>query len=167
MAKNDDCYEIYPFHTPLTRTVLNLCVVAVGILILFREFGIFAVLAYLLYLIFVVFYMTKVRCTRCYYHKRLCSTGFGKISSLYKKDSKHRFTEGQANNIFLAFVVLIPLILLLMRLILDFNWTRVYLLLILLVVVFVTLFEHLILGCTHCYERNHCITKSITRRIIK
>lgn len=162
MGKAKGCYESYPFYTPLIRTILNLSVVIIGVIILFRELGLIAVIAYLSYITLVAFYMTKVRCTRCYYHKKLCSTGFSLLSSIYKKDLKHKFVEGQVNNLFLLFVPLIPLISLLIKLFLDFSWTRVYLLLILIAQVFMTLFEHLILGCTNCYERDRCITRVIT-----
>ena len=151
----------YPFYTPFLRTILNIIVFLIGSYIIFSEFGLLAYTVYLAYCLIVFFYLMSNRCVRCHYHGKLCSTGIGKVSGIYKKDTVNEFVKDQWQNIFLFLVPFIPFVALLVLTILEFTGLRLFLLLLLFGVVLLTLLEHLTLGCTHCYEGYHCITKHL------
>ncbi|MDO8886570.1 hypothetical protein [Candidatus Oleimmundimicrobium sp.] len=149
----------YPFYTPFLRTILNIIVFLIGAYIIFSEFGMSIFLVYFAYCLIAFFYLMNNRCVRCYYHGKFCSTGIGKVAGIYKKDTVNKFIKGQWQNIFLFLVPFIPFVTLIVLIIFKFTWHRFFLLLLLFGVVSLTLFEHLTLGCTHCYEGYHCITK--------
>ena len=156
--------DTYPLYIPFLRNLFNISLFSLALYILW---GLHAGLSFFygLYCLAAAFFiMPKLRCTRCFYHKRICSTGFSIIAGkFYKKDPQHTFTEGIWHNICLIPIGLIPLGGALWRMVFWKDsisiWTGILFILILTGL----LIEHATLGCSLCHELPRCPARWVAR----
>jgi hypothetical protein len=149
--------ENYPVHIPLLRNLFNLSLLCLGLWILG---GIHPALAwfYGLYcLAAATVIMPGLRCTRCIYHGRLCSTGFGLLAGwFYRRDSRHSFTDGVWHNVFLLPIGLLPLSGALWRIFFWRDTLSLWSGFGLVLIIAGLLSEHATLGCRSCRELAGC-----------
>lgn len=77
-------YENYPLWIVLFSNFVSLIIYALGFIILLEPGWIFAVL----YLVFVLFFEIRLiskHCINCYYYKKSCGFGKGRVSALFFK----------------------------------------------------------------------------------
>jgi len=161
-------FDNYPFYIPFLRNIFNLSLCGLGLWILGElHFGL-AILYGAYCLAATTFIMPKLRCTRCFYYARRCSTGFGFVAGLfYKKNGRHSFTDGIWHNIFLLPLGLFPLGGALWRI---FFWRDKMSILLALWLIFILaglLTEHAILGCRACRELAGCPARWVTGKYTK
>ena len=147
----------YPFHVPFLRNIFNISLLGIGLWIIGGIHAWLAILYVLYCLAAATIIMPKLRCTRCFYHARRCSTGFGLISGLlYRKDHCHAFTDGIWHNIFLLPIAGFPLLGALWRIFFWKDIRSTLLGLTLMGIIAGLLTEHLNLGCKACRELAGC-----------
>lgn len=147
----------YPIYVPLLRNLFNLALLGLGLWTLAGIHLSLAILYGLYCLAAAIMIMPGLRCTRCFYHGRRCSTGFGLVAGLlYRKDTHHVFTDGVWHNVFLLPIGLFPLAGAVWRIIFWQDRLSLWLGLGLVVVVGGLLTEHALLGCRSCRELAGC-----------
>jgi len=118
-------YEKYPVQIVLLGNLLNLLIYATGIIII-QKIGWFYVGVYIVYILILEYRLLKYHCPDCYYYGKACAFGKGIISSLiFKKGYPERFscrTFGLKDLIPDILVFLIPAIVAIVLLILEFHW---------------------------------------------
>ncbi len=103
-------FNHYPFYIPFLRNLFNIALVSLGLWTLAGLHPGLAVVYALYCLAMVLLIMPRSRCTKCFYHGRRCSTGFGLVAGLlYSRDRCHSFTDGLWYNLFLPPVAIFPL----------------------------------------------------------
>ena len=123
-------YEKYPLRIIALANVLAILIYITGAYIIYR-LGLIWVLLYIGYIIFLEIRLLKVGCTDCYYYGKLCAFGKSRLSSLlFKKGDPERFSCGKytwKDMVPDLLVALIPVIIGLVILILDFSWLILFL----------------------------------------
>ena len=157
-------YNNYPIYIPLLRNICNTSLVTMGIIIL-AHIHIWFVILYLIYCFLAAFIIMPIlRCTKCYYHQRLCSTGFSLIAQRsYKNRGNCSFKSGAWHNIFLLPIALIPFC---GAIYLLFHPTlkNIILSALLILSIAAILIEHGCLGCYNCKELNQCIAGRVVKK---
>ena len=147
----------YPIHVPLLRNLFNVSLLTIGLLILGGIHPCLALVYGLYCLAAATMIMPGLRCTRCFYHGRRCSTGFGLLAGLfYQKDSCHSFTDGIWHNVFLLPIGLFPLGGALWRVLFWRDSLSLWLSFGLTLIIAGLLTEHANLGCRACRELAGC-----------
>jgi hypothetical protein len=158
--------ENYPFYVPFLRNMFNLGLFGLGIWILGGLHAGLAVFYALYCLAAALFIMPRLRCTRCFYHGRRCSTGFGLVAGLlYRKDLRHAFTDGIWHNIFLVPLGLLPLGGALWRMAFWRDSRSIWLGAALIGILGGLLTEHATLGCRVCRELGGCPARWVAGRL--
>jgi len=157
-------YYNYPVYIPLIRNICNAALVIAGIMTL-ASINIWFVILYLIYCLLAAFIiMPRLRCTKCFYHQKLCSTGFSLIAKrLYKKKENCSFKENMWHNIFLLPIALIPLSGALYLLVHP-SLKNILLFSSVLSAIVGILTEHAHFGCYNCKELEQCIAGRIVKR---
>ncbi|MHA1764719.1 MAG: hypothetical protein ACTSVK_00485, partial [Promethearchaeota archaeon] len=114
----------------------------------------------LLYAIFLVvmllFVLRKHLCTNCYYYRKRCSTGWGKLSSLMFKEKSGNYELGiKLAGITWGLATLIPIIGSIISLILNFTTYRLDLLILFILLTPINFIFHKN-SCKKCKMRNIC-----------
>jgi hypothetical protein len=154
--KEIDCYENYPYWIITLSNLLTLSIYTIGIIII-KPLGIIWMFIYLTYLVFLEIRLLKKSCTNCYYYGKRCAFGKGKLCSLFfKKGNKKGFTGDFTWKDLIPdmLVAIIPLIIGIVRLIMNFNW--LLLSLIILLFFLVSTGNGLVRGslaCKYCKQR--------------
>ncbi len=154
--KEIECYENYPFWIIIVSNLLTLSIYTIGIIII-KPLGIIWLLIYLTYIVFLEIRLLRKSCVDCYYYGKRCAFGKGKLCSLFfKKGNKEGFTGNLTWKDLLPdmLVAIIPLLIGIVRLIMDFNW--ILLLLIILLFLLVSIgngFVRSSLACKYCKQR--------------
>jgi len=149
--------ENYPIHVPLLRNLFNVSLLTIGLWILGGIHSGLALLYGLYCLAAATIIMPALRCTRCFYHGRRCSTGFGLLAGLfYRKDSCHSFTDGIWHNVFLLPIGLFPVGGALWRVLFWRDGLSLWLSFGLVLIIAGLLTEHATLGCRSCRELAGC-----------
>jgi hypothetical protein len=150
------CYENYPYWIIIVSNLLTLSIYTIGITII-KPLGIIWLLIYLAYLVFLEIRLLKKSCVHCYYYGKFCAFGKGKICSLFfKKGNKEGFTGDFTWKDLIPdmLVAIIPVIIGIVRLIMDFNWILLFL--IVLLFLLVSTGNGLVRGslaCKYCRQR--------------
>ncbi|MEA3494348.1 MAG: hypothetical protein U9R38_08225 [Candidatus Margulisiibacteriota bacterium] len=152
-----ECYENYPLHFVVFSTLVALSIYILGAVIL-SGVGLLAVISYLLYCILLEFRLFRKSCVDCYYYGKLCFSGKGLLCSLFfKKGDPKRFIEKKIVwwQIIPDFLVtLIPLIGGIILSIIDFNWLRIGLIIMLAILGFpITGYIRSSFACSYCKQR--------------
>ena len=150
------CYENYPYWIIIVSNILTLSIYTIGIIII-KTLGIIWLLIYLAYLVFWEIRLLKKSCVHCYYYGKLCAFGKGKLCSLFfKKDKKEGFSGDFTWKDLIPdmLVAIIPLIIGIIKLIMNFNWLLLFL--IILLFLLVSTGNGLVRGslaCKYCRQR--------------
>ena len=153
-----NCYENYPSWIIIVSNLLALSIYTIGIIII-EPLGIIWLLIYLAYILFLEIRLLRKSCINCYYYGKRCAFGKGKVCSLFfKKGNIEKFANSE-NMTFKdlipdMLVAIIPVIIGIVRLIMDFNW----ILLILVILLFILVskgneFVRGSLACKYCKQR--------------
>jgi len=156
--KEMKCYEDYPYWIIIISNLLQLAIYTIGIIII-EPLGIIWILIYLAYIVFLEIRLLRKSCINCYYYGKRCAFGKGKLCSLFfKKGDIEKFaaTENITWKDLLPdmLVAIIPLIIGIVRLIMDFNW--LLLLLVIILFLLVSKGNELVRGslaCKYCKQR--------------
>lgn len=150
-------FENYPCRVIIISNLVSIAIYLTGAFILY-QLGIVWLLSYLIYIFGLEIRLMKKSCTNCYYYGKFCAFGKGKISSLFfKKGNPHNFIKNKITwkNIIPDFLVsIIPIVVGIILLILNFNW-----LILSLIILLVTLtsvgnsFVRGSLACKFCKQR--------------
>jgi len=123
--KSNTCYKNYPLSIVIAANLFSLSIYAIGALII-SQIGIIRLILYLVYILLLEIKLLKTACTTCYYYGKLCAFGKGKLSSLlFKKGNPNLFTQRKITWKDIVpdlMVSIIPIIVGIVLLIIDFNW---------------------------------------------
>jgi hypothetical protein len=149
--KNYHCWII------IVSNLVSIAIYLIGAYIIF-QLGIIWLLIYLLYIFGLEIRLLKRSCVNCYYYGKFCAFGKGKISSwFFKKGSSHNFLKDKITwkDILPDFLVsIIPLIVGIILLILNFNWLILSLIVVLVVLTSVgNGFVRGSLACKFCKQK--------------
>jgi len=137
--KELDGYESFPIRIVLLSNLVAISIYAIGIYIL-ALCGIWWAVLYLVYCGWVEVRVLKGSCVNCYYYDKICCFGKGKLCSLlFKRGNPQKFAEAQIRwfDLIPDFMVFVfPLISGIVLLVIDFSWSLLALLAILLVLSF-------------------------------
>lgn len=155
--KNQKTFENYPGCIIFVSNLVSITISLIGALII-AQLGIVWLGVYLLYIIFLEIKLMKKGCTNCYYYGKYCAFGRGKISSLFfKKGSNTNFSKRKMTwkDILPDFLVsIIPLIVGIVLLIMDFSWLILILIIILVILTSAgNSFVRGSLACKFCKQR--------------
>ncbi len=150
-------YENYPCWIMLISNFVSIVTYLIGTFII-SQIGLIWLGLYLAYIIWLEIKLMKKSCVNCYYYGKYCAFGRGKISSwLFKKSSSHKPLKNKITwkDVLPDFLVsIIPLIIGIILLVLNFNW-----LLLTLIVLLIILnsagngFVRSSLACKYCKQR--------------
>ena len=129
-----ECYENYPLKIVTLTNLQTLGIYAIGAYVL-SLYSIWAAALYLLYALWNEVLLLKDGCVNCFYYRRMCGFGRGRISALFfRKGKPEKFTEKQFTwkDILPSFMTfLIPLFAGIILLVQGFDWILLTLLIIL------------------------------------
>lgn len=118
-------YENYPCWIMLISNFVSIAIYLIGAFII-SQIGLIWLVVYLLYIVGLEIRLMRRSCVNCYYYGKYCAFGKGKISSwFFKKGSSHNFLKDKITwkDILPDFLVsIIPFIVGIISLILNFNW---------------------------------------------
>lgn len=150
-------YENYPCWIMLISNLVSIAIYLIGAYIIY-QLGIIWLLFYLLYIFGLEIRLIKGHCVNCYYYGKFCAFGKGKLSAIFfKKGSSKAFLKNKITwkDILPDFLVsIIPLIIGIILLILNFNW--LLLILIVLLVILTSVGNGFVRGslaCKFCKQR--------------
>ena len=148
------CYENYPYCIIIISNLLQLSIYTIGIIII-EPIGIIWLLIYLVYIVFLEIRLLRKSCVDCYYYGKRCAFGKGKLSSFFfKKGEGFTGNFTWKNLIPDMLVAIIPVITGIVRLIIDFNWLLLSLVLLLFILVSKgNEFVRGYLACKYCKQR--------------
>jgi hypothetical protein len=150
-------YQDYPLSIILLRWFFLGIAFGLGIYILFQFKEILAY-AYILYgAICLTLILPLSRCVYCYYHGRLCDSGFGKIAAyLFPKDEESKYTSKYVYFSLTYPFWLLPGLFAFFQVLRRRSWEA---LIIFLAFLLILLLERVFLkaaGCKKCYQRKIC-----------
>lgn len=150
-------YENYPTGTVLIANSFTLAMYALGFLIILK-LGLVFSLFYLLYVFILEYRLIKYHCTKCYYWGKTCGFGKGRLSSwFFRQGNPSEFCTKKLtwrNMIPDMLISLVPVIIGIILLILEFN--IILLSALLLLVLLTTTGNSFIRGsltCKYCRQR--------------
>lgn len=157
MEKQFKTYESYPAWFVLVSNAITFSVYALGAYIISR-LGLIYLIVYLLYLIFIEIRLLTKSCVDCYYYGKLCFLGRGMVASwFFKKGDSQRFISKQISWKHLVFdfaVAVVPLVIGIILLILNFNWPLLAAVILLVIMGFpVTGYLRSNLACRYCKQK--------------
>ena len=123
--KNQECYENYPFWIVISANLVFVFIYVIGALVIY-QIGIIWFVLYLLYVLLLEVKILRASCIHCYYYGKCCAFGKGKLSRLlFKKGDSNTFRRKQVtwkDVVPDLMVTIIPIIVGVVLLILDFKW---------------------------------------------
>lgn len=118
-------FENYPCWIVIVSNLLSIMIYLTGAYVIY-QLGIVWLLFYLFYIFWLETRVMKKSCANCYYYGKLCAFGKGKLSSLFfKKGNTKDFIKRNITwkDIIPSFLVsIIPVIVGIVLLVLNFNW---------------------------------------------
>jgi hypothetical protein len=158
--------DAYPKHVIIIRWIILIAAFALGIYILSGMKDLFGVVYVIYSLIALTLILPLSRCVSCFYHGKLCNTGWGKVAAyLFPKGMNHavhtkgdesKYVEHYNYAILLHLLWIIPLLGFLFQLL---RYRGLFYLIILIAYMFILLLEKIILkklACTKCHQREFC-----------
>jgi hypothetical protein len=150
-------FENYPCIIIIISNLVSITIYAIGAFIIF-QLGLIWLLFYLICIFIFEIRLLKKSCVNCYYYGKFCAFGKGKISSLFfKKGNPDRFIKRNITwkNILPDFLIsIIPIIVGIVLLIVNFNWLILLLIVILVILTsFGNGFVRGSLACKFCKQR--------------
>jgi len=155
--KKGKCFENYPFWIVFLSNLVSMAIYLIGALIIYK-IGLIWLILYLIFIAYLEFRLIKGHCVNCYYYGKTCAFGKGRISSmLFKKGNIKEFCKKQMTwkDLLPDFMVsLIPIIVGIVLLILNFDLTLLSLVIILFILAFTgTGIIRSQLACKYCKQR--------------
>jgi len=156
--KEIKCYEDYPYWIIIISNLLQLSIYTIGVIIT-KPLGAIWLFIYLAYIIFLEIRLLRRSCVNCYYYGKRCAFGKGKLCSLFfKKGNPENFAANDnmtwKDLIPDMLVSIIPAIIGVVRLIMDFNWTLLFIVILLFLLVSKgNEFVRGTLACKYCKQR--------------
>ena len=151
-------FDRYPFWIVVFSNIVSLGMYFIGSYIIY-QLGAVWLAIYVFYIVILELRLMKRSCTGCYYYGRLCAFGRGKLSAaMFEKGDMRKFSQGKVNwkDLIPDFMVsIIPLVVGIASLVMEFN-----LLILVLVVLLLALtsfgngFVRGSLACRHCRQRS-------------
>ncbi len=155
--KNPKYYENYPHWMVIISNFFSIAIYLIGAFIIYQLGSIWLV-SYLLYILWIEIRILRRSCVNCYYYGKRCAFGKGKISYLlFKKGDSKRFIKDGITwkDIIPDFMVsIIPILVGIVILIIDFNWFLLTMIVILALLTFVgNALVRGSLACKYCKQR--------------
>ena len=149
--------ENYPKAVVIIRWIILLLAFALGIYALLRLHYIFAIL----YIVYSVMALTLIlplsRCGSCFYHGKLCNTGWGKIAAyFFKKGDESKYVDYYNYAIFLHLLWLVPLLIAALQMIRKRDVLALSIFAVYLLILFVEKITLKRLCCKRCHQRDFC-----------
>ncbi len=154
---NEKCFENYPVSVVLISNLVNVLIYLIGSFIVFKV-GLIWLILYLLFVLFLEFKLIRGHCVHCYYYGKTCAFGKGRLCALmFKKGEGKKFNNIKITwkDILPDFLVsIVPAILGIVMLILNFDWVLLGLIILLLILTFFgNAFVRTSLACKFCKQR--------------
>ncbi|MFC1501086.1 hypothetical protein ACFL58_01385 [Elusimicrobiota bacterium] len=151
-------HENYPAWIVIISNFVSLAIYAIGAFIIYK-LGLIWLALYLLYILFLEIRLLRKSCIYCYYYGKICAFGKGKISSLlFRRGNAQQFSEIKITwkDILPDFLVsIIPLIIGIILLIINFDLLLLFLLVLLLILSsFGNAKVRGSLACKYCKQRD-------------
>ena len=155
--KKQKYYEKYPYWIIIISNVFSIAIYLIGAFIIYQLGSIWLV-SYLLYILWIEIRILRRSCVNCYYYGKYCAFGKGKISYLlFKKGDSKKFIQDKITwkDIIPDFMVsLIPMLVGIAILIIDFNWFLLTMIVILALLTFAgNALVRGSLACKYCKQR--------------
>lgn len=155
--ENLKTFKNYPYWIVIISNLAPIIIYLIGAYFIYQV-GIVWLLLYLLYVLVLEIRLLKKSCVNCYYYGKFCAFGKGKISSLFfKKGDPQKFTSNKITwkNILSDLLVsVIPLVIGIVLLILDFSWLILSLIVLLIILASAgSGFIRSSLACKFCKQR--------------
>ncbi len=155
--ESNKTYEKFPIWIVLVSNLLSISLYGLGFLVIFNLGWLFA-LIYLVYILILEFRIIKTHCVDCYYYGKTCGFGKGLISSwLFKKGDSSKFCAMEITwkqMIPDMLVTVIPVVVGITLLIIDYNFVLlIELILLLLLTTMGNAFVRGKLTCKYCKQR--------------
>jgi len=155
--KDMTCYEDYPTWIVMLSNAVSFAIYSSGSFVIYKIGWIWLVL-YLLYIAWLEIRVMKRSCVNCHYFGRICAFGKSKLASLlFKKGDTSGFEKDKVTwkDVIPDFLVsLIPIVVCVIMLVVDFDWTLLSLVIFLLLLT--SIGNGLIRGslaCKYCKQR--------------
>jgi len=154
--KSKKCYNNYPIGFVIGANILQLLIYFIGAYIVYLIHPFWLIL-FILYILILEIRLLKLSCINCYYYGKLCAFGRGKICALFfKKGIPKKFIDKKITwkDIIPEFMLsIIPIIIGIALIIMNFNWILLLLIIFLLILAFpVNGFLRGSLACIHCKQ---------------
>ena len=155
--KDINSYENYPIWIVILSNIVSLTIYGLGFLIIFR-LGLIFLILYSIYILALEYRLIKNYCVNCFYWGKSCGFGKGRLSSLFfKKGDILKFCtkEMTFKDIIPDILIsLIPVVIGIVLLIVEFDFIILFALLLLLILT--TIGNGFIRGaltCKYCKQR--------------
>lgn len=150
-------YENYPCKIIIISNFVLIAIYFIGAYIMY-QLGVLWLILYLVYIFGLEIRLMKKSCVNCYYYGKFCAFGKGKLSAiLFKKGDSKIFQKDKITwkDILPDFLVsIIPLIVGIILLILEFSWLILLLILFLVILTSVgNSFVRGTLACKFCKQK--------------
>jgi hypothetical protein len=150
-------YEKYPIRVIFISNLLSLMMYGIGAYVLYR-FGLIWVILYIIFILAIEYRLMSGHCVDCYYYGKRCAFGKGWLSSrLFPKGNPEQFCKKTITwkDIIPDFLLFfIPVSAGIVLLIMEFSWTILILLIVLLVLGFFgSALVRGQLACRYCKQR--------------
>jgi hypothetical protein len=155
--KKAKSYENYPVWIILLSNLVSVLIYLIGAIILYK-LGVIWLIVYLLFVFWLEIRLLKDHCVNCFYYGKCCAFGKGRLSFiLFKKGVSKNFTKKQITwkDILPDFMVsLIPMLVGIIILFLNFNWLLLIMVILLFLLTFIgNAFVRGQLACKYCRQR--------------
>jgi asparagine N-glycosylation enzyme membrane subunit Stt3 len=149
--------EDFPKSVIIIRWVILLFAFALGIYVLFELHQMLAIVYIVYSVMALTLILTLSRCVNCFYHGRLCNTGWGKIAAyLFKKGDESKYVDRYDYAIFLHLLWLIPLLAAALQAVRRRNILSLAILAAYLFALFVEKIILKKLCCKRCHQKDFC-----------
>lgn len=123
--KHPKYYENYPRWIIIISNLFSIAIYLMGAFIIYQLGSIWLVI-YLLYILGIEIRILRRSCVNCYYYGKYCAFGKGKLSYLlFNKGNSKRFIQDEITwkDVIPDFMVsIVPILVGIVILIIDFNW---------------------------------------------
>ncbi len=155
--KQPKYYENYPYWMIIISNFVSIAIYLVGAFIIYQLGRIWLVI-YLLYILWIEIRILRRSCVNCYYYGKYCAFGKGKLGFLlFKKGDTKKFIQDKVNwkDILPDFMVsIIPMLVGIVILIIDFNWLLLTIIVTLILLTFIgNALVRGSLACKYCKQR--------------
>ncbi|MFX1296976.1 MAG: hypothetical protein ACFFD2_19245 [Promethearchaeota archaeon] len=155
--EKQEIYDKYPIRIPILSLSLTISIYSIGTYIL-AGFGILWAIIYVIYCLLIEIWILKGSCVNCYYYKKTCGLGRGKLcAKLFKKGDPRKFIEAE-----ISWKIILPDFLTLIvpgigaSILLIFNFNLLLLIMLIILILLFFFGNAMIRGkltCNHCRQR--------------